>query len=45
MFFPKKIGFWFIILQNGTNTIQNFWQKGSYSSFWILASRGQKNLK
>jgi len=27
------------------NTMQNFWQKGGYSSFWILASRGQRNPK
>jgi len=24
------------------NTMQKFWQKGSYSPFWILASRGPK---
>jgi len=24
------------------NTMQIFWQKGSYYPFWILASRGQK---
>jgi hypothetical protein len=24
------------------NTMQNFWQKGIHSSFWILASRGKK---
>jgi hypothetical protein len=24
------------------NTVQNFWQKGIYSPFWILASRGKK---
>jgi hypothetical protein len=24
------------------NTIQNFWQKGIHSLFWILASRGKK---
>jgi hypothetical protein len=27
------------------NTMQNFWQKGIHSPFWILASRGQKNPK
>jgi hypothetical protein len=27
------------------NTMQNFWQKGIYSPFWILASRGQKKPK
>jgi len=27
------------------NTMQFFWQKGGYSPFWILASRGQKNQK
>jgi hypothetical protein len=25
--------------------MQIFWQKGGYSPFWILASRGQKNPK
>ena len=25
--------------------MQNFWQKGGYSPFWILASRDQKNPK
>jgi hypothetical protein len=24
------------------NPMQNFWQKGIHSPFWILASRGQK---
>jgi len=24
------------------NTMQSFWQKGSYSPFWILASRDKK---
>jgi hypothetical protein len=24
------------------NTMQNFWQKGIHSPFWILASSGQK---
>jgi hypothetical protein len=24
------------------NTMQNFWQKGIHSPFWILASRGKK---
>jgi hypothetical protein len=27
------------------NTMQNFWQKGIYSPFWILASRGKKKAK
>jgi hypothetical protein len=27
------------------NTMQNFWQKGIHSPFWILASRGQKKAK
>jgi hypothetical protein len=27
------------------NTMQNFWQKGIHSLFWILASRGKKNQK
>jgi hypothetical protein len=27
------------------NIIQNFWQKGIHSSFWILASRGKKTKK
>ena len=27
------------------NNMQKFWQKCDYSSFWILASRGQKNPK
>jgi hypothetical protein len=27
------------------NTMQNFWQKGIHSPFWILASRGQKKPK
>jgi hypothetical protein len=27
------------------NTMQNFWQNGIYSSFWILASKGQKKPK
>jgi hypothetical protein len=27
------------------NNMQNFWQKGGYSPFWILASRGQENPK
>ena len=25
--------------------MQNFWQKGGYSPFWILASRSQKTQK
>jgi hypothetical protein len=27
------------------NTMQNFWQKGIHSSFWILASREKKSQK
>jgi len=27
------------------NTMQNFWQNGGYSPFWISTSRGRKNLK
>jgi hypothetical protein len=27
------------------NTMQNFWQKGIHSPFWILASRGQNSQK
>jgi hypothetical protein len=27
------------------NIMQIFWQKGGYSPFWILASRGQKKPK
>jgi hypothetical protein len=27
------------------NTMQNFWQKGIHSPFWILASRGKKAKK
>jgi hypothetical protein len=27
------------------NAMQNIWQKGGYSPFWILASRGQKTQK
>jgi hypothetical protein len=27
------------------NTMQNFWQKGIHSLFWILASRGKKTKK
>jgi hypothetical protein len=39
----KKLGFGpsFCIIK--LNTIQISWQKGGYSLFWILASRGQKN--
>ena len=41
-FFPKKFGFWSIILQNRTKHHANFLAKSSYSPFWILAL---KNLK
>jgi hypothetical protein len=27
------------------NTMQNFWQKGIYSPFWILVSKGKKKKK
>jgi hypothetical protein len=27
------------------NTMQNFWQKGTHSPFWILVSRDQKKPK
>jgi len=27
------------------NTMQSFWQKGSYSPFWILASRDKKKTQ
>jgi len=26
------------------NAMQNFWQKGGYSPFWILVSSGQKKI-
>jgi hypothetical protein len=44
-FIQKILGFGpsFCIME--LNTMQNFWQNGCYSPFWILASRGQKKPK
>jgi hypothetical protein len=41
----KKLGFdpSFCIME--LNTMQNFWQKGGYSPFWIVASSSQKKPK
>jgi len=44
--FPKKfLAFGPSFCKMELNTMQNFWQKGGYSPFWILASRGKKNPK
>jgi hypothetical protein len=45
LFHPKFFGFWPIILQNGTKHHAKFLTKSIHSSFWILASRGQKKPK
>jgi hypothetical protein len=44
--FPQKIlGFGPPFCKMELNTMQNFWQKGMYSPFWILASRDPKKPK
>jgi len=45
LFSQKILGFGPSFCKMKLNTMQNFWQKGDYSSFWILASRGKKNPK
>ena len=42
IFSQKILGFSSSFYKMKLNIMQNFWQKGSYSLFWILAS---KNLK
>jgi len=44
-FIQKILGFGLSFCKMKLNIMQNFWQKGIYSLFWILASRGQKNQK
>jgi len=45
LLFQKKLGFGSSFCIMELNTMQVFWQKGGYSPFWILASRGQKRSK
>jgi hypothetical protein len=42
IFFQKILDFGSSFCKMGLNTMQNFWQKRSYSPFCILASRGKK---
>jgi hypothetical protein len=41
-FTQKILGFGPSFCKIKLNTMQNFWQKGIHSPFWILASRGKK---
>jgi hypothetical protein len=41
-FTQKILGFDPSFCRIKLNTMQNFWQKGIPSSFWILASKGKK---
>jgi hypothetical protein len=44
--FPQKIlGFGPPFCKMKLNTMQNFWQKGIHSPFWIFASRDPKKPK
>jgi hypothetical protein len=44
-FTQKILGFGPSYCRMELNTMQKIWQKGIYSSFWILVSRGQKSQK
>jgi hypothetical protein len=44
-FHLKILGFGPSFCRIKLNTMQNFWQKGIHSPFWILASRGPKKAK
>jgi hypothetical protein len=44
-FTQKILGFGPSFYRMELNTMQNFWQKGIHSPFWILSSRGQKKPK
>jgi hypothetical protein len=41
-FIQKFLGFGPSFFNMELNIMQNFWQKGIHSPFWILAARGQK---
>jgi hypothetical protein len=44
-FTQKILGFGLSFCRIELNTMQNFWQKGIHSPFWILASREKKKSK
>jgi hypothetical protein len=44
-FTQKNLSFGLSFCKMELNTMQNFWQKGIYSLFWILTSRDQKKPK
>jgi hypothetical protein len=44
-FTQKNLGFGPSFCKMELNIMQNFWQKGIYSPFWIFALRGQKKAK